>query len=147
MEVSKILSGTVVGTSAMTMFSYAASEKKNKQFKEPVLLGKLIERLFSQPKGASEFEGWLVHYAVGALFTTLYEKAWTNTKLKPCASSALILGAVSGLIGMGVWKKTLELHPNPPHADRDKYFKHLFAAHLVFGLFTYLGYKLPNKKM
>ncbi len=146
MNIPKIISAGLVGTSMMTLFSYLVSEKKNKQFKEPVLLSTLLGKggsLGTSLNGSKEntLDGWVVHYAVGFFFATIYDQIWTKHKSTPTISSGLILGGVNGAIAVGVWKATFELHPNPPKIEYKKYFGHLVVAHLVFGAFSALGYR------
>ena len=45
MGLSKIAGAALAGTTAMTLFSYAVSDARNKQFREPEILAKLIKRL------------------------------------------------------------------------------------------------------
>jgi hypothetical protein len=143
-HIPEVLSGALAGTSAMTLYSYVLSSKKNKQFREPELLAILLKRLFPESKkSTTQMEGWILHYGVGLLFTAVYDRIWRKTK-GPSLPSSLLLGAISGLIGIGVWKKTFDLHPDPPSIHFKKYYGHLFVAHLVFGAFTALGYRISN---
>jgi hypothetical protein len=147
LHIPEILSGAIAGTSAMTLYSYVLSEFKNKQFREPELLAILLKRLFPQiNKSTTHVEGWMLHYSVGLLFTSLYDQVWRKTK-GPSLSSALLLGSISGIAGIGVWKKTFDLHPRPPLIEFKKYYGQLLVAHLVFGVFTALGYKVAGKKI
>lgn len=147
MNITRILSAAVTGTTMMTLFSYLSSELTNRQFREPVILSKLIKRLPATDKSKkNNTDGWLLHYAVGFMFSVLYDRIWQKTRVQPTTTSGLLLGGVSGLAGAGVWKKTFDLHPNPPQLSFKKYYLHLLAAHLVFGAFTALGYRLPAEK-
>lgn len=149
MNIIRILSAAVTGTTMMTLFSYLSSELSGKQFREPVILSKLIKRLTVTPEvpEKNNAKGWLLHYAVGLMFSALYDRIWQKTQVRATTASGLILGGVSGLAGAGVWKKTFDLHPNPPQISFKKYYMHLLAAHLVFGAFTALGYRLPSGKV
>jgi hypothetical protein len=130
----------------MTLFSCLVSERKSNQFKEPVLLSALLGKGRPlQIAGKSHIDGWLVHYAVGFFFAAVYDRIWQTTQLKPTVSSGLMLGGVNGLIAVGIWKAAFTLHPDPPQIPYKKYYGHLLAAHLVFGMFTVLGYKLTDK--
>jgi hypothetical protein len=137
-----IMTAGTAGTSAMTALSYLVSEEKNKQFKEPELLGELLVRLVPQTgQRFAQTAGWAAHYAVGFGFTTVYNFLWRNTQMKPSFSGGLFLGAVSGVFGAAVWKTVFQLHPNPPKTDFKKYYLHLLVAHLVFGFATALTYR------
>lgn len=149
MNLIKTLLSSVMGTSTMTLFSYAASEKKHEQFKEPVLLHKLFRRGLLSLSGkrngrGSRFDGWILHYVAGFLFSTAYDRIWKETKVAPSIPSGIILGAISGLAGIAIWDLTFRMHPNPPKVNIKDYYKHLMAAHVVFGIFAALGYRAPE---
>jgi hypothetical protein len=147
LHIPEILSGAIAGTSVMTLYSYLLSESKNKQFREPELLAILLKRLFPRiNKSTTRMEGWMLHYLVGLFFTSIYDRVWRKTK-GPSLSSALLLGAISGVVGISVWKKTFDLHPEPPLIEFKKYYGQLLVAHLVFGAFTALGYQVAGKKL
>ena len=80
----------------MTLFSYILSLLKVKNFKEPLLLGKLLKRSGLE-KTIAKFTGWTVHYAVGLLFAEMYALLWEKTDIPPSASTGLVLGGLSGL--------------------------------------------------
>lgn len=152
MEINKILSGSLTGTSAMTLLSYLLSKKFNQQFKEPELLNKLLSdnRLFRY-LNKNSVPGWLIHYLMGTLFTTSSHFIWKTTKVNPTMKNGAFLGLMYGLIGIVGWHLIFKLHPNPPSVNLQKYYLHLLAAHLFFGCGTSLGYKhfrnrnlLPN---
>lgn len=149
MNIIKTLSAGTMGISAMTLFSYAVSQKRRKQFEEPVLLHKIVKRgLFSgikkRDKGVSRLDGWLLHYAAGIFFSTIYDRIWKETKLKPALSTGMVLGAISGLAGIGIWDIILRIHPDPPELDKKEYYRHLMAAHVIFGVSAALGYRAPE---
>ena len=142
MQFGKILFAGIVGTSAMTLFSYLVSDRKNKNFREPELLGQLIERLpIKSSNQSAHITGWGIHYAIGISFMVCYSKIWEPTRSKPTLSSGALLGAVNGLVGVSGWKLMFEAHPNPPAKDLKPFFSHLILAHVVFGVFNAIGYK------
>lgn len=133
----------LAGTSAMTVFSYIVSEFKDKNFREPQILAQLIFRFFNRAdKPTSNTLGWTLHYLTGVVFAISYEELWSKKILNPNLKSAIILGGTSGLIGILVWRITLKSHPRPPARNPKRYFAHLFLAHIVFGIFTTLCYRL-----
>jgi hypothetical protein len=145
MRVQKMTSAAMVGTSAMTLFSYGVSKEKQKQFREPELLGILIRKLFPSLKfGNAVFSGWALHYAVGALFCIGYDRIWRDENKGPSMANGALLGAISGIVGVSGWHLTLKLHPNPPFIDLKKYYGHLLTAHVAFGIFSAVGYRLPK---
>lgn len=147
MKTGKILISAIVATSAMTLFSYAVSNSKKKNFREPQLLGQLVERLPNKfLKQSSQITGWGLHYAIGLLFVAIYDKLWKQENLKPSLTSGALLGTASGLIGVIGWKGMFKAHPNPPAKNLKPYFGHLMFAHVVFGVFGVLSYKLKSAK-
>jgi hypothetical protein len=145
MDIKKIISSAVTGTTFMTAFSILVSRKADKQFREPVLLNRLLKRLsYKNEIDANSLPGWISHYAVGTLFTTVYDQIWQRRR--PTLSNSLALGGISGLIGIAVWDLTFRLHPNPPSVDHKNYYKQLFVAHLIFGVFAAAGYRLAERK-
>jgi hypothetical protein len=144
-----LLAGTA-GTSLMTAFSYQVSKEKQEQFREPLLLHKLISRLLpSDKKYNTTIDGWILHYSVGLMFNVIYDALWKNSILKPSIGNGLAIGTASGILGASVWTAILKLHPNPPVVNIRKYYPHLIAAHMVFGLFSVLGYRAakPNGRI
>src|SRR5690606_29266487 len=133
MQIKKIFSAGIVGTSAMTLFSYLVSETKNKNFREPELLCQLIERLPHKPSNLSaQIAGWGIHYAIGISFMACYSEIWERTGNKPTMASGALLGAANGLVGVTGWNLMFEAHPNPPAKELKPFFGHLILAHVVF---------------
>ena len=139
-----IIKAGVIGTSSMTLFSYITSEKKNKNFKEPKLLCKLINRLASVDKTSAIIAGWAAHYTTGIIFATLYSGLLQKTKLNNTLSEGIVTGALSGIVAVAVWHTVFKLHPVRPHVKLKNYYGHLIVTHIVFGAVTML---LLNKKM
>ena len=134
MRLLKILVSNLVATSAMTAFSYLLSESADRNFKEPKLLGEIINknRQTSYVLNSQNL-GWLAHYLAGTAFVTVYDKIWCGSSNNANIKSGLLLGAISGVIGIVVWKTTLYLIPNKPSIPHRKFYLQLFPAHLVFG--------------
>lgn len=140
--VKKVTVAATTGTAAMTAFSYAATQKENKEFREPVVLAKLFKRLFPNVSDQeSDVAGWLMHYGAGVTFAACYHQLWKNKIMKPTILNGLLLGGLNGLIGVAVWKATIKAHPTPPRISYKSYYRHLLLAHLLFGVGTALGYK------
>jgi hypothetical protein len=141
-----ILTAGVMGTNAMTAFSYLVSEEKNRQFREPELLEKLLARLAPQTNDrlASAF-GWAAHYSVGVGFTTIYHSLWRQKKNRPSLFGGILLGGISGLLGVAVWSTVFYIHPDPPKINYKRFYAHLLAAHLIFGGVAALTYKSLKK--
>lgn len=145
MNVARIVTAAVTGTSMMTLFSYWVSRQKAEQFREPVLLSILTKRLFSDKRfPQTHVDGWALHYSVGAMFCLIYDRIWQQTGSKPKLLNAGVLGLVSGIFGATVWKMILHIHPDPPNIKLKKYYGHLVAAHVIFGIFSAAGYRLAT---
>ena len=147
MKPEEIIIPGIAGTTLMTLFSKAAGEIANENFSEPDLLSKLYHRLApAEPKPVAKLVGWLGHYAVGALFSTVYNKLWDKKLVKASGKNSIWLGAVSGAFAIGVWKSTFSMHPAPPGIDFKKYYAQLFFAHIVFAMFATLAYQQIKKR-
>jgi len=145
MKQPKVLCSAFTGTTFMTLWSYFLSWIRLNNFKEPVILGKLLYRLdLPIKKKEARAAGWGVHYLVGLLFTELYAPLWEKISFGPTKRNGLVLGGISGIAAILVWKFTLAFHPDPPSIDFLPFAGQLFIAHLVFGLFATIGYNLTG---
>ncbi len=146
MPILKILSGTVIGTSLMTLFSYYISHKLNREFKEPVLLNKMISRSpLAISKKNNPAPGWILHYSIGTVFVVGYHFIWRRKKLNPTLKNSTFLGFISGFIGISGWHILFIIHPKPPSIHLKNYYLQLLAAHIVFGWGAAAGYQLINQ--
>lgn len=142
MEQTKVFKAAILGTSAMTVFSYLFSALSDNNTREPELLRKMIRRLSpGMSKPFSRAGGWAAHYAVGLLFAELYAQIWERTFVRPTGKSGLVFGGLSGIAAILIWKFTLDAHPLTPAVDFKKFALNLFLAHLVFGIFAAVGYR------
>ncbi len=142
MQLGKILVSAVVGTTAMTLFSYILSDTENKNLREPEILGQLIKRLPNDVSKKSALSaGWLAHYAIGVLFVAIYHELWKREHIQPSIESGALLGTASGIVGVVSWKIFFESHPNPPVKDLKFFLYHLIFAHAVFGVLSAITYK------
>lgn len=146
METKKILAATLVGTSAMTLFSYFLSRVTKKKFTEPEVLREIAtENLSDTPHEIVESASWATHYGIGLAFTGAYSQVWEHTPLKPTLASGALLGAASGLVGILGWSQAFKLDDHYSDKDRQKYYAQLLAAHVVFGMGAAIGYKMLSK--
>lgn len=147
MKLNRIFSGSLVGTSTMTLFSYIMSRKLKKKFKEPELLNKLLsDNNFFRYLNKNSAPGWLLHYSIGLLFATSSHYIWKTSKINPTLQSGAFLGLIYGVIGISGWHLLFKLHPKPPLINLQEYYLHLLAAHLIYGCGTALGYKQPDDR-
>ncbi|HWZ14697.1 MAG TPA: hypothetical protein VNW95_05615 [Mucilaginibacter sp.] len=143
MKVKEILFAGISGTTFMTAFSYAVSTVEKENFSEPERLGQFAHRLLPAiSKKENQLIGWSAHYGMGLLFSTAYDWLWANKKVKPSFKNNLILGGISGLAAVAIWKTTFKMHPLPPRLSFDKYYLQLVPAHIVFAVFAGLAYKV-----
>jgi hypothetical protein len=137
MKTGNVLLAAACGTAAMTLFSYLVSRKKNKDFREPRLLGKMVYRAVPEiKKPQSKVTGWILHCATGLTFTIIYTYLLKDTKLKANVPDGVVLGLINGVVAVGIWKATFSLHPDPPQIQFDDFYKHLVLAHVVFSTIT-----------
>jgi hypothetical protein len=136
MDFIKIILATLVGTTVMTLFSYAVSEAFRKLFKEPVLLNILLDRagIVNINDSRKNGLGWMLHFLVGLLFVIIYDRIWALTPLEPSWTIGLIFGALSGVVGIISWMIMFKIHPNEPNIHFKEYYLQLFFAHILFGL-------------
>jgi len=146
MKTGTILLSGITGTTIMTFFSYLVSEKKSRNFREPLLLSKIFERGIP-PLNVKEGKvaGWTFHYLVGIIFSFLYEASWKHSGIKPGLSEGACIGAVSGIVAIIAWDAVLRLHPDPPEVSKGRYYPHLFLAHVIFGAFAVAGRELARR--
>ena len=147
MKAKDIIIPGIAGTTVMTMFSKMVGEMANENFSESDLLSKLYHRLApAEPKSVAKAAGWLGHYAVGLMFSSVYNKLWDRKLVKASGKNSIWLGALSGALAIGVWKSTFTMHPVPPGIDFKKYYAQLFFAHIVFAMFATFAYQQIKKR-
>lgn len=139
----KTFTSAIIGTSAMTLYSYFRSEVENKNFREPEILNMMIDNLDMRLQPPT-LTGWILHYKVGFGFASIYHAIWRKTK-GPSIISGALLGAANGLIGIAAWDTALKNHPNPPTVARKEFYQHLFFTHIVFGTFIAIGSQWVGK--
>lgn len=146
MNAKEVLIAGVTGTSFMTLFSYLVSAADRENFSEPERLGQLIHRLVpATTEDENQIAGWLAHYGVGMLFAMVYIELWQRRKPKSSIKNNFLIGAVSGLAAVAIWKATFKLHPLPPRLSFNKYYLQLVPAHVVLAVFAGIGYQLLQK--
>lgn len=131
------------GTSLMTVYSILTGRIQHEKFSEPKLLGQMIHRLLPGIScKQSVAGGWLAHYAMGVLFAETYIPFWTGGDMKVNVRTGLVLGGLSGLAAILIWKFSFNIHPLPPSVNFVRFAGQLFVAHVVFGIFAAVGYSL-----
>ncbi|MEO6524862.1 MAG: hypothetical protein ABIN91_24465 [Mucilaginibacter sp.] len=141
-KAEKIILSGIMGTNCMTMFSYIVSALSKKNFSEPEHLSTLINRAPGSSKKTNRIAGWSAHYAVRVLFAAVYVELWQTGQIKHTLKNGIIMGALSGILAVMVWKATFKMHPLPPWIDFTNYYIQLVPAHIVFAVFSTITYSL-----
>ncbi|RED22630.1 hypothetical protein BD847_3260 [Flavobacterium cutihirudinis] len=128
-------------TSAMTWFSYVMSRNFRELYKEPVLLSSVLSELhFNISIQSKKNMGWLFHYIVGFFFVFAYHIIWAKDILPVSIFSGLLLGVISGVIGIISWMIIFKLTHYQPSINFTGYFAQLFFAHMIFAIVATLLY-------
>lgn len=139
----QILLATIAATSAMTLFSYVISASFRELYKEPVLLTYLLNQLKIDVSVKLKANlAWLLHYFIGFIFVLIYHFLWINNILQLSLLIAVLLGSISGIIGITGWMILFKLTDYKPSIDFKGYYIQLFFAHIIFGLVAALFYYL-----
>lgn len=137
MKTVNVLLSAAIGTAAMTLFSYFLSGKKDKEFKEPELLSKMVNRAFpSVSKTPAAVSGWLMHANMGFVFAFIYKEVMKKIQYRRDLSNDVFIGVANGIAGVILWKLVFSLHPNPPRIHFSRFYQHLILAHLIFSATT-----------
>jgi len=136
MKTSRMIAASLAGTTLMTAFSELMSKAKGSNYNEAEILGELLNRIIPLSKTQARLAGWVAHYGVGVVFAALYNLYLKQTNFKATSFSGSIYGFLSGVAGVGVWKGTFKMHPNPPGVDLKTYYPQLVIAHIIFGVVT-----------
>lgn len=139
----QIICATIAATSVMTLFSYIVSESARKLYKEPVLLTYLLHSFKVEiSAGTKVVLAWLLHYIIGLIFVIIYHFLWYYGIVEMSWLVALILGVVSGIVGILGWMLLFEIVPQKPNIDFKGYYIQLLVAHIFFGITAYAVYIL-----
>lgn len=143
MELTKIVLGGLIGTAIMTIFSYICGKLFSKEFGEPKLLNKLLDRSFSGDDIVKEDSplGWIIHFAIGFLFASIIYLYFLWTGLTPTWPIGSLLGFAMGILGVMGWALVLNFHRSPPKLELPEFYLQLVVAHVIFGLGTVLAFK------
>lgn len=139
----QILISSIAATSAMTLFSYAVSASARELYKEPVLLSYILGHLHLEVSpNIKNILAWILHYIIGLGFVIAYHFLWTYNILELTWPIGILLGAISGIIGIITWFILFKMIPQKPTIDFKGYYLQLFGAHLIFGFTAYSVYCL-----
>ena len=131
----ELLLVSIAATSAMTWFSYAMSQNFRELYKEPVLLSYAIDKMKIDFSTQAKINwGWILHYAIGLCFVVGYHIIWVKDIAPISPLSALLLGAISGVIGIISWIIIFKMTHHQPPIDFRGYYIQLFFAHIIFAI-------------
>lgn len=139
----QIIIVSLLATSAMTLFSYTMSSSFRELFKEPVLLSFiLIKTNLELSVQTKKYLAWLLHYLIGFIFVLAYHIIWLYNILYISIISALLLGVLSGIIGIIGWVLIFKIADYQPKIDFKGYYIQLFFAHIIFAIVATIAYYL-----
>jgi hypothetical protein len=146
-KLEKTLVSGFVGTSFMTASSALMSLLPHENFKEPEHLATMAVRLAPFLSKRSKYlAGWAAHFGMGFLFAAVYVELWEAGKIKHTLKNGLILGFLSGILGMLIWKGTFKVHPLPPSIRYLDFYIQRIPAHIVFAVFATIAYRLIKEQ-
>jgi uncharacterized membrane protein YedE/YeeE len=126
----------------MTIFSYICGKIFSKEFGEPKLLNKLLDRSFSGNDIKEDSPlGWIIHFAIGFLFAWIMHLYFLWTDHTPTWPIGSLLGLALGVLGVTGWAMALNFHRSPPKPELPQFYLQLVVAHVIFGLGTVLVFK------
>ena len=115
----------------MTLFSGLVSEVAHQDYVEPHLLNKVFG---AQLITRYSLMGWVVHFAIGCAFVISYHLLWYFKLIGYSWTSGLIVGFVSGLIGILGWRAIRQIRPDINELWQETYYVQLLVAHILFGM-------------
>ncbi len=136
-----VLAG-IIGTIAMTAFMYMFSAITNKDTKVLQILGSMVTGTTREYSKEAIVAGTLGHFSVGVLFSFAYFLLWNWGVFQINLTDSIILGAISGIVAMAVWKGYFWLHQHPPRVHLGYYLIALFIAHIIFGMVTVFAFDM-----
>ena len=146
-KVEKTLISGFTGTTFMTAASALMSLLPHENFKEPEHLATMIGRLAPfLSKESKVLSGWAAHYGMGFVFAAVYVELWESRKIEHTIKNGIILGVLSGLLGLLIWKGTFKVHPLPPNIRYLDFYLQRIPAHVVFAVFTTIAYRMIKTK-
>lgn len=148
--IKKTLLSGIAGTTTMTIYSYFASRKEGKQFREPQLLNRLLYgeehgKMGPVEKSIQPAAGFLLHYCTGILFSSCYHLFWKKKAKTSALKNGISYGLTFGILGISIWKIVFKIHRNPPEIDLSRYLKQLIIAHLIFGITVVFSYEADKQ--
>ncbi|CAH8283470.1 hypothetical protein EV196_102420 [Mariniflexile fucanivorans] len=130
----------IISVSIMTLFSIIASHLFNKEYREPIILSKIIStnNIKEKETGIDLFAGWIIHYFIGAIFIVFYFVLWHNFEQLKSVFWNIIVGLLFGIIGVVGWNLIFKIFPKLHDFDFKGFCIQLLPAHVFLCLFAML---------
>jgi hypothetical protein len=127
------------GTALMTLYVYIVAWLTKKPFKVIRVLGTMLIGETTDTGGLSKSKkaivsGTVVHYTVGVIFSFVYNVLWVHDIGSPTLYSAILFGAVNGLLALAGWRIYFKLHRKPPLIDLKNYLLVIASGHILFAI-------------
>ncbi|MBF6607391.1 MAG: hypothetical protein ITG00_01480 [Flavobacterium sp.] len=143
MEILVVILTAIAATTLMTLFSFILSDIRKKQFREPILLTKIIGSAnILRTETQEQVTAWGIHYFIGLLFIIGYHLLFQGAYFDPTWFAAAVLGFASGAIGIIGWRLIFKFAPKAPRVNFVEYYTQLFVAHIIFAFSAIAIYKL-----
>ncbi len=136
----EIITAAVIGTSAMTLFSYIIASFTDQPYKEPLLLAFVLERFHMQKGYGSNILGWTLHYLIGILFVIPFHIMLKTGLEITNYTGAVLFGSTIGFAGIVGWIILFSIFRTKPVMNYIGYYVQLFVAHLVFAFGVVAAY-------
>jgi hypothetical protein len=132
------LAGTA-GTTAMTAAVLAVAATSRHELNVLKILGTMLtggaKEDGSCSKAPSTFAlGIATHYAVGYLFAVVYFWLWNNNIMSHDFVTTTLLGFLTGVFGIVVWRVYFAIHRRPPAVPLVIYLTCICLSHILFAL-------------
>lgn len=146
-KLGKTIVSGFAGTTFMTAASALMSLVPHENFKEPEHLADMVGKLTPfLSKKSKTLAGWGAHYSMGFIFAATYVELWECRKIEHSIKNGVILGLISGLLGLLIWKGTFKIHPLPPAIRYLDFYLQRIPAHVVFAVFSTIAYRMVKAK-
>ena len=137
--ITVIVACGLFATTTMTLFVLLVNKVTGKRLNVIRILGTMLTSQTqadgsTSPRTNSIAAGVTAHYAVGFFFTTVYVIAWQHNWLGYALTDCAVIGLVTGMVGIIVWRIYFAIHRFAPAVQLNIYLTTILIAHIVFGL-------------
>lgn len=135
----KIIVAGIIGTAVMTLFTNVIAFLFKERCKVVRVLGTMLTFQTTPDKGLSNqlsalMIGTVAHYFVGIVFSFVYAWLWSQEIVDENFYEAGILGFVTGIFAMVVWRIFIALHSNAPYLPLVLYLSAILLGHVFFAI-------------